>query len=81
MYHIEDDNEFKLAWQEILNEYDRHDNNWFRLTFRVMEKWGWPYFRSTWNAEISSTQLSESFTFLKDYIRSDHNLAQNFHAS
>ncbi|XP_057495639.1 protein FAR1-RELATED SEQUENCE 5-like [Actinidia eriantha] len=79
MYHIESKSEFKSAWQDMLHEYDQHDNNCLSLTFGVREKWGWPYVRSTWGAGMSSTQLSESFNaFLKDYIRSDHNLAQFF---
>ena len=61
MYHIESDSEFKLAWQDMLHEYDQHDNNWLSLTFGVRKKWGWPYVRSTWGAGMSSTQLSESF--------------------
>ncbi|KAL7201332.1 hypothetical protein ACSBR1_033099 [Camellia fascicularis] len=79
MFHIEDENEWKLEWAEILDKYDAHDNHWLKLTFAVNEKWGWPYVRSTWAALMSTTQLSESFNaFLKDYICSDFNLNKFF---
>ena len=33
MYHIKFDSEFKLAWQDMLDEYDQNDSNWLSLTF------------------------------------------------
>ncbi|XP_028061842.1 protein FAR1-RELATED SEQUENCE 5-like [Camellia sinensis] len=78
-FHIEDTNQWKLEWAEMLDKYDVHENHWLKLTFAVKEKWGWPYVRSTWAAGMSTTQLSESFNaFLKDYIRSDFNLNEFF---
>ncbi|KAL7264888.1 hypothetical protein ACSBR1_002776 [Camellia fascicularis] len=63
----------------MLDTYDAYDNHWLKLTFRVKEKWGWPYVRSTWATRMSLTQLSKSFNaFLKDYIRSDFNLNEFF---
>ena len=63
----------------MLDDYDQHDNNWLSLTFEVRKKWGWPYVRSTWDARMSNTQISESFNaFLKNYISFDHNLTQFF---
>ncbi|GMQ02743.1 hypothetical protein CsSME_00048833 [Camellia sinensis var. sinensis] len=63
----------------MLDKYEVTDNHWLKLTFGVKEKWGWPYVRNAWGAGMSSTQLSESFNaFLKDFIRSDHNLMQFF---
>ncbi|XP_028083297.1 protein FAR1-RELATED SEQUENCE 5-like [Camellia sinensis] len=79
MYDIEDEEEFMLKWEEMLDKYEVTDNHWLKLTFGVKEKWGWPYVRNAWGAGMSSTQLSESFNaFLKDFIRSDHNLMQFF---
>ncbi|XP_028093881.1 protein FAR1-RELATED SEQUENCE 5-like [Camellia sinensis] len=79
MFDIEDENQWKLEWAEMLEKYDAHDNNWLKLTFAMKEKWGWPYVRSTWAAGMSTTQLIESFNaFLKDYIRSDFNLNEFF---
>ncbi|CAL5370909.1 unnamed protein product [Camellia sinensis] len=79
MYDIEDEEEFTLKWEEMLDKYEVRDNHWLKLTFGVKEKWGWPYVRNAWGASMSSTQLSESFNaFLKDFIQSDHNLMQFF---
>ncbi|CAL5396469.1 unnamed protein product [Camellia sinensis] len=79
MYDIEDEEEFMLKWEEMLDKYEVRDNHWLKLTFGVKEKWGWPYVRNAWGAGMSSTQLSESFNaFLKDFIQSDHNLMQFF---
>ncbi|CAL5384853.1 unnamed protein product [Camellia sinensis] len=79
MYDIEDEEEFTLKWEEMLDKYEVRDNHWLKLTFGVKEKWGWPYVRNAWGAGMSITQLSESFNaFLKDFIQSDHNLMQFF---
>ncbi|CAL5326995.1 unnamed protein product [Camellia sinensis] len=79
MYDIEDEDDFTLKWEEMLDKYEVRDNHWLKLTFGVKEKWGWPYVRSAWGAGMSSTQLGESFNaFLKDFIQSDHNLMQFF---
>ncbi|XP_028053009.1 protein FAR1-RELATED SEQUENCE 5-like [Camellia sinensis] len=79
LFDIEDENQWKLDWEEMLDKYDAHDNHWLKLTFAVKEKWGWPYVRSTWVVGMSTTQLSESFNaFLTDYIYSDFNLNEFF---
>ncbi|XP_028067415.1 protein FAR1-RELATED SEQUENCE 5-like [Camellia sinensis] len=79
MFDIEDENEWKMKWGEMLDTYNAHDNHWLKLTFGVKEKWGWPYVRSTWATGMSLTQLSKSFNaFLKDYIRSNFNLNEFF---
>ncbi|XP_028054803.1 protein FAR1-RELATED SEQUENCE 5-like [Camellia sinensis] len=79
LFDIEDENEWKLKWGEMLDAYDAHDNHWLMLTFGVKEKWGWAYVKSTRAAGMSTTQLSEYFNaFLKDYIRSDFNLKEFF---
>ncbi|XP_028096574.1 protein FAR1-RELATED SEQUENCE 5-like [Camellia sinensis] len=78
-FDIEDANQWKLEWAEMLDKYDAHENHWLKLTFVVKEKWGWPYVRSTWAAGMSTTQLSESSNvFLQDYIHSDFNLNEFF---
>ncbi|XP_028112052.1 protein FAR1-RELATED SEQUENCE 5-like [Camellia sinensis] len=79
MYDIENEDDFTLKMEEILDKYEVRDNHWLKLTFGVKEKWDWPYVRNAWGTGMSSTQLSESFNaFLKDFIQSDHNLMQFF---
>ncbi|KAL7235674.1 hypothetical protein ACSBR1_019044 [Camellia fascicularis] len=41
LFDIEDENQWKLEWAEMLDNYDAHDNHWLKLTFAVKEKWGW----------------------------------------
>ncbi|XP_028104217.1 protein FAR1-RELATED SEQUENCE 5-like [Camellia sinensis] len=38
MFDIEDENECKIKWGEMLDTYDTHDNHWLELTFGVKEK-------------------------------------------
>ncbi|XP_028092702.1 protein FAR1-RELATED SEQUENCE 5-like [Camellia sinensis] len=81
MYDIEDEDEdeFTLKWEEMLDKYEVRDNHWLKLTFGVREKWGWLYVRNAWDASMSSTQLGESFNaLLKDFIQSNHNVMQFF---
>ncbi|XP_028076403.1 protein FAR1-RELATED SEQUENCE 5-like [Camellia sinensis] len=47
MYDIEDEEEFTLKWEEMLDKCEVKDNHWLKLTFGVKEKWGLPYVRNT----------------------------------
>ncbi|CAL5348783.1 unnamed protein product [Camellia sinensis] len=79
MHDIDDEEEFRIQWDQMLDKYDAFDNHWLEQTFRLKEKWGWPYIMNSWAAGMSTTQLSESFnTFLKDYLNCDHNLMEFF---
>ncbi|XP_028126050.1 protein FAR1-RELATED SEQUENCE 5-like [Camellia sinensis] len=79
MHDIDDEEEFRIQWDQMLDKYDAFDNHWLEKTFRVKEKWGWPYIMNSWAAGMSTTQLSESFNaFLKDYLNCDHNLMEFF---
>ncbi|CAL5339288.1 unnamed protein product [Camellia sinensis] len=79
MHQINDEEEFKIQWDQMLHRYDAHNNHWLAQTFGVKEKWGWPYIMNSWAAGMSTTQLSESFNaFLKDYLNCDHNLMEFF---
>ncbi|XP_028060810.1 protein FAR1-RELATED SEQUENCE 5-like [Camellia sinensis] len=79
MHQIDDEEEFKIQWDQMLDRYDTHNNHWLAQTFGVKEKWGWPYIMNSWAAGMSTTQLSESFNaFLKDYLNCDHNLMEFF---
>ncbi|XP_028076355.1 protein FAR1-RELATED SEQUENCE 5-like [Camellia sinensis] len=79
MHDIDDEEQFRIQWDQMLDKYDAFDNHWLEQTFRVKEKWGWPYIRNSWAAGMSTTQLSESFNaFLKDYLNCDHNLMEFF---
>ncbi|XP_028069787.1 protein FAR1-RELATED SEQUENCE 5-like [Camellia sinensis] len=79
MHQIDDEEEFKIQWDQMLDRYDAHNNHWLAQTFGVKEKWGCPYIMNSWAAGMSTTQLSESFNgFLNDYLNCDHNLMEFF---
>ncbi|XP_028054180.1 protein FAR1-RELATED SEQUENCE 5-like [Camellia sinensis] len=79
MHEIDDEEEFRIRWDQMLDRYDAHNNHWLKQTFGVKDKWGWPYVMNSWAAGMSTTQLSESFNaFLKDYLNCDHNLMEFF---
>ena len=39
MDSIEDENEFLVAWDNVLDEYDAHGNNWLKSIFELRHKW------------------------------------------
>ena len=68
-----------MAWNHMLNEYNVHDNTWLKSIFDLKEKWAYTYVRHEWSVGMKSAQLSESFNAtLKDYLKSDLNVAQFF---
>ncbi|KAK2654072.1 hypothetical protein Ddye_013928 [Dipteronia dyeriana] len=78
-YEIEDESDFLMAWNHMLDEYNVHENTWLKSIFDLKEKWVYPYVRHAWSAGMKSTQLSESFNAtLKEYLKSDLNVSQLF---
>ncbi|KAI9157424.1 hypothetical protein LWI28_022337 [Acer negundo] len=76
MNEIEEQNEFLMAWNKILDDYDMHENSWMKSIFVIKEKWAYAYVRHEWSAGMNTTQLSESFNAsLNDYLKSDLNIA------
>ncbi|KAK3188637.1 hypothetical protein Dsin_028198 [Dipteronia sinensis] len=73
---IEEENDFLMAWNHMLEEYNVHGNTWLKSIFDIKEKWAYTYVRHAWSAGMKTTQLSESFNAtLKDYLKSDLNVA------
>ncbi|ESR37283.1 hypothetical protein CICLE_v100301512mg, partial [Citrus x clementina] len=76
---IEEEYDFFTTWNNMLDEYDMHTNDWLSSIFKLKEKWAFTYVRHVWSAGMKSTQLSKSFhASLKDYLKSDHNVSQFF---
>lgn len=76
---IKEEHDFLTAWNNMLDEYDMHDNDWLSSIFKLKEKWAFTYVRQVWSAGMKSAKLSESFnTSLEDYLNSDHNVSQFF---
>ncbi|KAI9186774.1 hypothetical protein LWI28_020717 [Acer negundo] len=76
---IEEENQFLIAWNEMLEKYNAQNNNWLKNIFNIREKWASTYVRHVWSVGMKSTQFSENFNAnLKDYLKSDFNVAQFF---
>ncbi|KAK3212080.1 hypothetical protein Dsin_016786 [Dipteronia sinensis] len=76
---IEEENQFLIAWNEMLEKYNAQNNNWLKSIFNIREKWAYAYVRHVWSTGMKSMQLSESFNAnLKDYLKSDLNVEQFF---
>ena len=43
MYDLEDEDEWIVAWNNMLKTYDLIDNPWLREMFVVKEKWSMVY--------------------------------------
>ncbi|XP_062011757.1 protein FAR1-RELATED SEQUENCE 5-like [Rosa rugosa] len=88
MYDYEFENEWLLAWNDMLEKYSLQENKWLNNLFELREKWALVYGRHTFTADMKSTQRSECMNnVLKKYLRPEHNLlryedsAQNVHCS
>ena len=70
-YEIEEEYDFLIAWNHILNEYNVHDNTCWKSTFDLKEKWAYTYVRHAWSAGMKTIPFSESFNAtLKHYLKS-----------
>ncbi|XP_062013915.1 protein FAR1-RELATED SEQUENCE 5-like [Rosa rugosa] len=79
MNNYEEEDEFLVVWEAMLNEYSAHENPWLSSIFRLKEKWAKPYVKWAWSAGMHTTQLSESFNAsLKPYVKSDYDVVQFF---
>ncbi|XP_028108868.1 protein FAR1-RELATED SEQUENCE 5-like [Camellia sinensis] len=43
MHKIDDEEEFRIQLEQMLDRYDARNNHWLEQTFGVKEKWKWPY--------------------------------------
>ncbi|XP_065636562.1 protein FAR1-RELATED SEQUENCE 5-like [Quercus suber] len=79
VYDFEDENEWIVAWNYMLETYDLTDNPWLCEMFDVKEKWCMVYGRHKFTTDMKSTQCSESMnSVLKKYLKPKHSLLQFF---
>ncbi|KAK2661502.1 hypothetical protein Ddye_000076 [Dipteronia dyeriana] len=52
---IEEENQFLIAWNEMLEKYNAYNNNWLKCIFNIQEKWAYAYVRHAWSAGMNST--------------------------
>ncbi|XP_023894026.2 protein FAR1-RELATED SEQUENCE 5-like [Quercus suber] len=77
IYEYDDEDEFLIAWNEMLDKYDVRENKWLIDLFKLKEKWAQAYVKRTFTAGMKTTQLSESFNAdLKDCLRTDLNIVE-----
>ncbi|XP_030948879.1 protein FAR1-RELATED SEQUENCE 5-like [Quercus lobata] len=74
MYDYEDEDEWLVAWNNMLEKYDLTNNKWLCGIFDLKEKWAMVYGRHMFTADMKSTQRSESMNnVLKKYLKSKYN--------
>lgn len=52
--------EFEIAWQNMLDKYDLHDDPMMLSLWEIREEWISAYFKNVFCARMTSTQRSES---------------------
>ncbi|XP_028118903.1 protein FAR-RED ELONGATED HYPOCOTYL 3-like [Camellia sinensis] len=79
IYNYEDEECFCIAWEEMLDRFDVHDNSWLPTIYGVREKWAKPYVMTVWSAWANTTQVSKSFNAkLRNFLQSDLGIVHFF---
>ncbi|XP_021815106.1 protein FAR1-RELATED SEQUENCE 5-like [Prunus avium] len=79
MDYYEEEDEFLVAWDSMLDEYNVRGHLWLEIIFDLRKKWAMAYCKWSWSAGVKTTQISESFNAtLKDYLNVDHDVVQFF---
>ncbi|KAK9275307.1 hypothetical protein L1049_022569 [Liquidambar formosana] len=79
VYDFEDEDDWRLAWNNMLQKYSLKENKWLDSLFEVREKWALVYGQHTFTANMKATQCSESMNnVLKKYLKPRHDLLRFF---
>ncbi|KAG7588528.1 Zinc finger PMZ-type, partial [Arabidopsis suecica] len=79
VYDHEEEEDWLLAWSNMLKKHNLIENKWLKNVFEVKEKWAMVYGRHTFTADMVSTQSSESMNnILKRYLKSSYDLLSFF---
>ncbi|KAG6421424.1 hypothetical protein SASPL_117976 [Salvia splendens] len=79
LYDFEEESEFLDAWNKMLEKFNLKDNQWLARMFSLMEKWALVYGRSTFYADIITTQRSECMNaVVKHYVNYKNNIVEVF---
>ncbi|KAI8525046.1 hypothetical protein RHMOL_Rhmol13G0197500 [Rhododendron molle] len=80
VYDYEEEVDFIIAWNQMLEKYELQDNDWLRRMYGIKEKWALVYGKNTFCGDMTTTQRSESMNgVLKKYANYKHDLLQFFH--
>ncbi|CAL9779964.1 unnamed protein product [Musa acuminata subsp. burmannicoides] len=75
IYDFEDEDEFLLAWNLMLEKYNLKDNEWLTKLYEERENWSSAYGRQTFSADIKSTLRVESLSsLLKEHLNLEKDL-------
>ena len=55
IYNYEDEESFCIAWEDMLDRFDVHDNSWLSTIYGVMEKWAKPFVMTVWSTWVDTT--------------------------
>ncbi|XP_056862279.1 protein FAR1-RELATED SEQUENCE 5-like [Raphanus sativus] len=79
VYEHEEEEDWLLAWNDMLSKHKLTENKWLENLFEVKEKWAMVYGRHTFTADMVSTQRSESInSILKGYLKRSFDLLTFF---
>ncbi|XP_050379523.1 protein FAR1-RELATED SEQUENCE 5-like [Argentina anserina] len=79
VYEFEEEDEWLLAWNNMLETYNLKNNKWLASLFELRAKWALMYGRHTFTADMMTTQRSESMNnVLKKYLKSKYDLLRFF---
>ncbi|ESQ47733.1 hypothetical protein EUTSA_v10022007mg, partial [Eutrema salsugineum] len=79
VYDHEEEEDWLLAWHDMLKKHKLTEDKWLKNLFEVREKWAMVYGRQTFTADMVSTQRSESMNnILKKYLRHSYDLLSFF---
>ncbi|XP_020274753.1 protein FAR1-RELATED SEQUENCE 5-like [Asparagus officinalis] len=60
LFDYEDEEEFILAWNAMLEKYDLKDNQWLAMLFEDREKWALVHGRHAFYADLKSVQQKDT---------------------
>ncbi|XP_010418903.1 PREDICTED: protein FAR1-RELATED SEQUENCE 5-like [Camelina sativa] len=79
VYDHEEEEDWLLAWSNMLKKHNLTENKWLKNVFEVREKWAMVYGRHSFTADMVITQRSESMNnILKRYLKSSYDLLSFF---
>ncbi|RWV90687.1 hypothetical protein BHE74_00019147 [Ensete ventricosum] len=75
IYDFEDEDEFLLAWNLMLEKYNLKDDEWLTKLYEERENWSSAYGRQTFSADIKNTLRVESLSsLLKEHLNLEKDL-------
>lgn len=75
LFDYEYENDWLLAWQQMLDKFNLRDKKWLTYLFELQEKWAMVFKRHTFMADMISTQRKESMNVvLKKYSKHGYDI-------